>query len=278
MALLPLPAYPVEPITFPRDGGILDATEFGAIPDDGKDDTAAIQAAIDSGAKTVYLPAGANFRLTGEVLIRGPVERIIGLEGRFFSEGTGAWKLVDDAHPEGLPNAPAVVIERLMSRSGGPGIVVRHESSRALVVSSTIGVSVDGDGTGDIFIEDIAGRLNLLRPGQAAWCRQLNTEHRGTMLRNDGGRLWILGMKTEKIGTIIETVNGGITEASGIFVYSNQGWDAGVPAFVIEDSPAVLAGINERNYNRDPVSLWFRETQDGVTREQAERAWVYLSR
>ena len=61
LALLPLPAYPVEPITFPRDGGILDVTEFGAVPNDGKDDTVAIQAALEkypNGNRIVYLPPG----------------------------------------------------------------------------------------------------------------------------------------------------------------------------------------------------------------------------
>lgn len=36
-------------------------------------------------------------------------------------------------------------------------------------------------------------------------------------------------MKTEEIVTIIETVNGGITDVSGVFVSSNAGWDEQVP-------------------------------------------------
>ena len=253
-------------------------TDFGGDPEGRSDSTSALQAAIDSGARTVYLPAGGSFKLTGEVQIRGPVERITGLEGRFFADNTGRWKLVDDAHPEGLEDAPAVIIERLNGRSGMRGIEVVHESARTLVVRSTMGINVEGQGTGDIFLEDVAGQLNLHKPGQNAWCRQLNTEVKGTMLKNNGGKLWILGMKTEKVGTIIETVNGGITDAAGIFVYSNVPWEEGVPAFVIEDSTAILAGINERNFNRRPVNPWFRETQDGTTRERSERAWVYLSK
>jgi hypothetical protein len=80
-----------------------------------------------------------------------------------------------------------------------------------------------------------------------------------------------------KIGTIIETVNGGITDAAGIFIYSNQGWDEDVPAFIIDNSTATLAGINERNFNRRPVSLWFRETQGDETRE-SKSSGVYVSR
>ncbi len=51
-----------------------------------------------------------------------------------------------------------------------------------------------------------------------------------------------------------------------------------MPAFVIENSTATLAGINERNYNHQPVSLWFRETQGAETRESKEPASVYLSK
>lgn len=250
---------------------------FGADPTGKADASKALQAAIDSGARTVYLPAGAEFQFNGTVEIRGPVERIIGLEGRFFTDGRGVWKLVDGRHPEGRPDAKTVIVERCSNRSGGPGIDLRHESARTLVVSSVIGFNVAGRGTGDLFLDDVCGMLNLEQPGQSTWCRQLNTEHNGTMLRNNGGNLWILGMKTEKVGTIIETLDGGVTDAAGLFIYSNQGWDENVPAFIIRNATATLAGINERNYNRRPVSLWFRETQGAETRESKERSWVYLS-
>lgn len=251
--------------------------KFGADPNGKHDSSAALQTAIDSGAKTIFLPASANFRFESEVEIRGPVERIIGLEGRFFTKGGAVWRLVDGKHPRGLPDAPAVILERCNNRSGGLGITMQHESKRTLIVSSWIGMNVEGQGSGDIFLDDFCGRLDLNQPGQSAWCRQLNTEHTGTMCRNNGGKLWILGMKTEKIGTIIETVNGGITDAAGIFIYSNQGWDEKVPAFVITDSTATLAGLNERNFNRRPVTFWVRETQNGETRELREMPWVYLS-
>ena len=252
--------------------------DFGADPAGGQDSSAALQKAIDSGAKTIFLPASAKFRFESEVRIHGPVQRIIGLEGRFLTDGSAVWRFVDGGHPRGLPDAPAVILERCNNRSGGQGIRLRHESKRTLVVSSWIGMNVEGHGSGDLFLDDFCGHLSLEKPGQSAWCRQLNIEHSGTMCRNNGGRLWILGMKTERIGTVIETVNGGITDAAGIFLYSNQGWDEKVPAFIVVNSTATLAGINERNFNRRPVTLWVRETQDGETREMRELPWVYLSR
>lgn len=250
---------------------------FGADATGITDSSPALQAAIDSGARTIYLPAGAEFRFDAELEIRGPVERIVGLEGRFVTEGQAVWKLVDGRHPRGLADARTVIIERMSNRSGGSSVTIRHASQRALVVSSAIGFHVEGRGTGDIFIEDLSGQLMLEEPGQSAWARQLNTESSGVMLRNRGGRLWLLGMKTEKIGTIIETIAGGVTDAAGVFIYSNQGWRDGVPAFVIRDARAVIAGISERNFNQRPVSLWVREMQGRETRELTERPWVYLS-
>lgn len=256
----------------PWAGRWVNLEAFGADPEGIKDASAALQRAIDSHADTIYLPAGKEFFFDDEVLIRGPLRRIIGLEGRFFSKGKAVWRLVDSRN-----DAPVVVIERMSNRSGGHVVQIRHESKRMLVVSSAIGFDVEGHGSGDIFVDDLCGQLNLQKPGQSAWCRQLNVEHQGTMCRNNGGRLWILGMKTEKIGTIIETVNGGITDATGIFIYSNEGWREGLPAFLIENSTATLSGINERNFNRKPVSLWVRETHGAETREMKTRPWVYLS-
>jgi hypothetical protein len=163
-------------------------------------------------------------------------------------------------------------------RSGGKSLLIRQESARTLVVSSTIGFQVEGHGNGDLFLDDFCGHLDRLAPGQSAWCRQLNSERKGVKCRNPGGKLWILGYKTENLGTLIETTNGGHTEVNGAFLYSNQGWEEDVPAFVIKDSTAVIRAINERNFNRSPVSLWFSETHGNETRKLLERPWVFLSK
>ncbi len=256
--------------------------DFGGDPTGEADSSGALQRAIDSGARTVYLPGGASFRFDSDIQIRGPVQRIIGLEGSCFTDTGVVWTLVDGKHPQGMEDAPIVVIERCENwkalRGGELEIVIRSESSRTLVASSVIGFRVEGKGSGDIFLDDFCGHLDLLSSGQSAWCRQITCRRKGTKIRNDGGRLWIMGLKAERTGTVIETVNGGVTDATGIFVYSNQGWIEDEPAFVIKDSSAILAGISERNFIRRPVSLWFRETQNGETRELKNRAWVYLSR
>ena len=252
--------------------------DFGADASGENDAGPALQRAIDSGAKTVYLPATANFRFSSTVEIRGPVERLIGLEGRFTATGKPVWRFVDGRHPQGLTDAETVVIERMGNQSGGEELLIRHESARTLAIRSATGFHVEGAGKGDLFLDDFCGHLDLLSPGQNAWCRQLDSEREGTKCRNVGGRLWILGMKTEKSGTVIETTAGGITEVNGVFVYSNSGWKEGEPAFLVEDATLNLFGVNERNFNRQPVTLWVRERQGAETRELQERPWVFLGR
>lgn len=274
---LPVKETPAIPWGDPEKDWV-NLADFGADPTGATDAGPALQKAIDSGAGTIYLPGGANFKFASTVEIRGPVRRIIGLEGRFIAEGKPVWKLVDGKHPQSLPDAPAVIIERSSNGSGGPEILIRHESVRTLVVSSVTGFNVEGYGKGDIFLEDFCGHLDRVAPGQSAWCRQLNSEREGTKCRNAGGNLWILGMKTEKTGTLIETTAGGVTEVNGVFVYSNTGWNPVQPAFLIEESTVSLFGVNERNFNRQPVSLWVRERQGAETRETDQRPWVYLSR
>ncbi len=251
--------------------------EFGADPTGKTDSSQALQAAIDSGARTVYLPGGAHFLFDAEVRICGALQRIIGLEGRCKFGDNAVWRLVDDDDQRHGRDAPVVIIERCSNQSGGQSVTILHESKRTLVVSSWIGAHVIGRGRGEIFLDDYCGRLDLESPQHHVWCRQLNTEREGTMLTNNGASLWILGMKTEKIGTIIHTRAGGFTDLLGCFIYSNRGWDNEIPAFLIEDAQANLCGLNERNFNRQPCEFWFREAVGGEERSRKQRAWVYLS-
>ena len=66
--------------------------------------------------------------------------------------------------------------------------------------------------------------------------------------------------------------------------YGNAGYrgtgapQAGEPAFSVADATLNLFGVNERNFNRQPVTLWVRERQGAETRELAEMPWIYLGR
>ncbi|MGA7935837.1 MAG: glycosyl hydrolase family 28-related protein [Kovacikia sp.] len=234
---------------------------YGAIPDDGKDDTDAIQAAIDSGKTTVYFPAGGTFEIQRTILVRNNVRRILGTEGRVRAISNNAkFKVVDGT-------SPIVVIERLANGYDFP-LTIDNASSRTLVLKNLLDVTGNMTGSGDVFIEDVGG--GDWRFGrQNIWARQFNVENAGTHITNDGGSLWILGLKTERGGTLIDTKNGGRTELLGGLAYTTTPSSDGTqshPMFINHES-SVSITLGEINYGGGiNYTTYVRETRGGVTR------------
>ena len=224
-----------------------------AIGDGQSDETATFQAAVDSmrvggqneGKTTLYIPGDIDFRLRGVVKVSGPIRRIIGLKGNIQGtsdgETTGGFRVVDS----GTKDAPLVRFERL---SGfGSNFLFEHQSSRAVAIVNTTGMIIDSTGSGDLYLEDVVTRFSSFkRTGQRIWARQFNTEGHGTKITNNGAILWILGLKTEKYGTAIDTSSGGFTEVIGGLIYRiAKTTDDNSPMFWITNANATFAGIGE---------------------------------
>ena len=238
---------------------------YGAIPNDGLDDTAAIQAAIDSGNTTVYLPVG-TYTLQGTVFIRNNVRRIIGTE---------AWVIVPDTVNLGFRvvdgTSSVVVFERIGSGYFSTP-TIDNASSRTLVIRDAINVSGYMTGTGDLFLENVVSNpsQSWTFNGQNVWARQFNVENQGTHITNNGGKLWILGLKTERGGTLIDTRRGGKTELLGGFAYTTTAAPDGTqndPMFINHES-SISITLGEINYGGGPnYTTYIRETRGGVTRD-----------
>ncbi|MEM8864795.1 MAG: glycosyl hydrolase family 28-related protein [Planctomycetota bacterium] len=243
---------------------------FGGAPDDGIDDTAAIQAAIDSGAKTIYLPNG-DWNIEGTLELRGSVERLIGTEASFVTDGAGRVVLGDTG-------AETVTIERISGRLGNfPRVSYEHDSDRTWVFKNVSQWSYEptAESPGDLFLEDVAGgsREGQVFRNQNVWARQYNNETAANAtdpelpdakITVDGANLWVLGLKTEKEGTIVRTVGGGRTELLGVYRNGPGESDAANPAFVTADSALSVAGFSIRP-NNDGYAVFAAETRDGVT-------------
>ncbi len=229
---------------------------FGGNPNDGRDDSDAIQAAIDSGKTTVYLPLSdvidrnTNRRgwiLRKPIILRGNVRRLIGTEG-FIRLGS---PLKDDPEAAAIiigdGTHPVVSIERISFAMGDgrKSEIFRHEANRTLLLSSVSnGTFYRNTGGGDLFIDDVVfGRWHFAS-GQNVWARQLNPENKDTKIFNQGANLWILGLKTESRGTIIEASGGGNTEILGAHIYSNENVSSET-MFIIKDSNFSAAGLGE---------------------------------
>ncbi|WP_421658239.1 glycosyl hydrolase family 28-related protein [Leptothermofonsia sp. ETS-13] len=234
---------------------------YGGLPNDGIDDTAAIQAAIDSGATTVYLPNG-TWNLNGTIYLRGNVRRFLGTEAFISSNGNGVIEVFDGS-------SPTIVIERLEANSSVPGaqsVQFVHSSTRTLVLSSILGGNYRSttQNPGDVYIEDVSGGPWFFK-NQNVWARQINPEvYTPVRIQNDGGRLWILGYKDEDEGTMIETINGGKTELIGAYLLNGNYED--IPAFVNNESSLSFVGVSYRSFGGGSIPIGVKETRNGVTR------------
>jgi len=159
-------------------------------------------------------------------------------------------------------DASAVIFERIQFDYGSE-IIIEHASSRTLIISSCTMKRYESTGDGDLFIEDVVGGHWIFNK-QNVWARQLNAEQRVTKITNDGGNLWILGLKTERGGTLIETRNGGKTELIGGFCYATSG-PKEIPMF-INDNSSVSITIGESCFNGNPFIELVRETGAKATK------------
>lgn len=175
------------------------------------DTGADIQRAIDTpGVKTVFLP-NRRYHVEKPIIIRGSVQKIIGM-GAFFTNNSVQPTLRFSDGDE-----PIVSLERLEDGS------IEHDSARTLVLKHIEAKSYNNTerGTGDVYLEDFTTK-RLEIQDQQAWARSLNVEAKDLKILNDGGMLWVFGLKTEKLGTIIKSTNNATTEILGGLIYINN--------------------------------------------------------
>ncbi|MEL7238509.1 MAG: hypothetical protein AAGK78_06580, partial [Planctomycetota bacterium] len=246
--------------------------DFGAIAGDGIDDTAAIQAAIDSGTDTIYIPAG-NWTMDGVVEVRGNVQRIIGTEGTIEGSDFG----IRGRFIFGETGPDTVVVERLANFGfGGRSPIFEHASDRTLVFRDVTGLNYEPgvSNPGDVFLNDTVGDSLRFQGGQNMWARQLNLEEftdgrpnssgLDAKIVNDGANVWVLGLKTEQNGVHVRTINGGKTELMGV-MHLNQ-FGSTTPQFITEDASLSVA-VNIKPYPEAGNTFGtFEETRNGETR------------
>ncbi|MBC7919950.1 MAG: hypothetical protein H7Z75_02570, partial [Ferruginibacter sp.] len=203
---------------------------------DWHDDTDAIQRALDAGKTTVFFPAG-HFLVSRTLRVPAGVRKIMGAK----TDVSPAWGAFNDAaRPQAffLVEAdgpqPLIIqglsITRLHSGVTSTGLVsFKQTAARPLVLVDVVTMGEgyagyqSGPGTGPLFLENTIIIKVFLDYPQRVWARQLNAEtlSMGSITRiiNNAARLWILGIKTEGGGTVIETNQNGETELLGGNLY-----------------------------------------------------------
>lgn len=254
---LPVKETPEVPRDDPKTWA--DVNDFGADPTGKADSAAAIQKAMDSGATTVFLPG--NYALKSTVVIRGKVRRVVGTGGMvdYTAQARPDFRLVDG-------DAPVVMLEHFAYVHGG----LEVDTGRTLVLRSVADCDLTttprAEGA-EWFFEDVVTH-KLVLTKQKLWARQLNIENEGTHLLNDGSEVWILGYKTERGGTLLDTRGGGRSEVLGGFSYTTTAGKL-APMFVNTDS-SVWAFFSEVCYNGDPFAVRVSEIRGAETRTVAK--------
>jgi hypothetical protein len=269
----------------------VNVVDFGATPSDGSNDTAAIQKAIDSaitsGKTTLYFPTG-YYRINKTLVLRGNIKKIVGLYARLESYDKVYFS--DRKAPKpflqiGNGSSNTVIINGL-DTGGGIGdnagaIGIKQSTRRALVIEDSRlagGMSYEGStGSGELFLENVWGSKFQFSNTQKVWARQLNPEIDDWKIRNNGAKLWVLGLKTENITsglgsglgapTVIETRNGGSTELLGGLIYPTRDVPVSAPAFINQNSSMslVYAVSAFRSPNRNHY-IHVQETKQGATK------------
>ena len=248
---------PEIPVDDPKTWANVDS--FGADPTGQQDSSAAIQKAMDSGATTVFLPGFYAMKKT--VIIRGKVRRVVGTGGWVDYNGQAKpdFRIVD-----GL--APVVSLEHFSYMHGGLEIDTRRTILFRSVSDCDLTFTRKAEG-GELFFEDFVTH-DLKLKNQKVWARQLNVENEGTHIVNDHSELWVLGYKTERGGTLLDTRRNGRSEILGGFSYTTTAGKL-APMFVINNSQ-VFCYFNEVCFSGDPFVTLIQETQ-GTRTETVKR-------
>lgn len=219
--------------------------DFGAKGDGITDDTAAIQAALNSGTEGVYFEVG-RYLITAPIHIPSNIKvldfmfcDLLPGDELARTEGVGAFTIDEGDNPllicnlfgwekfHGvmtlIDNNSTRTLTLRMLHTQGAATYQNHKKGGKVFIENcacTIG-GVPGAGGRTIGLkgekEFISARHipGFTFNGQRVFARQINPERATCEIINNGGELTVLGFKTEEEGTAFKTMGGGKTTVLG---------------------------------------------------------------
>ena len=233
-------------------------------------DYPSIQAAMNSGKSTVYFPRG-RYEASGSIQIPATVRKILGFESFINLDRDSQVVLQIEENSEHPLIIDGMILQGTTIEQTSPRTVAILHSKIKETQADWGQVLYNTPNSGKLFLEDVQMFVHLNHP-QDVWARQLNAESRYvpySKVLNRGGNLWILGLKIEGTGSVIETVEGGKTEMLGTLLYPAQKFSAEAkpqPAFINrESSMSLIYSLSAYGENRNYQNL-IEETQNGETK------------
>lgn len=283
-------AAPAEPPWPSASAAWVCANDFGARAGDEEDDAPALQQAVDAaaerGATAVYLRGARGgdpnwYLMKRDVRLHGSVSRLMGFGFARILGGSSK----DPAFPGSLAKfvvdeapgaAPVVSIQHLKMFSPLPSLGYELRTpARTLLLRNLEGTLILHPGT-RAWADNFCGTA-FIEAGASATLRQYNTEKTPSSTRhntrNRGGRLWILGLKTEAVGTKLHCEAGGTSAVLGCLNYNTQGVKDDTPFFAVVDAGLTVAGYSEVNFTNAWWKVPVHATLAGQELRQAGAQW-----
>jgi len=241
---------------------------------------AQLQAVLNSGRPQVLLPAGVTLQYDELVLtVPASVKRIRAfgalVNGDGNGRGGGGIRFV-----VGNGSSP-LIIEGFEA-----GTTIDHRGNRPVaLLDGWYGYSSRA-GAGDLYLEDVGVAPLTVQRGQHVWARGYNNEQPGPKPKIvNNGTLWMLGLKTEQKGTVLDARPGSSTELLGGLMYPTQEFtdpaDRSTPAVQLTDARASLTFFLQAFGGTRQYPVTVRETRAGTTRallsSRASGSMLYTS-
>lgn len=247
---------------------------FGAVADPAQDSTEAFRKAFASGAEVIYLPHG-TYAISDSLSVPQSVRRIVGLYSTLkilparkpgFARTSGMIKVASGGAPlwiERLTFDNTDMGQQLAVEVSGPRDVVLRD-----IVSAGVTLLDRQAAGGRTFLEDVCcGRMQIAGTNPVL-ARQFDTEGTGVRIANLGSPLWLLGLKTEGIATIVENHPGARTDIFGGLVYMVRQGNP-VPAFTNDGGWLSACFVEESLQAGSHYEVYLADRQDGASRNIA---------
>ena len=225
-------------------------------------DMSGIAPAFASGKPMVYFAFG-TYTANNEVDVVVPdyVKRITGFSSAVFGNSTGynggGIRFIVSSN-----SSTPLVIDQMT------GIKIDHRGARPVVIKDSEILYYTETGAGALYIDDVMIKNELMiQQNQQVWARQLDDEVTGQKVQNSGGSLWILGLKTEKCGMIINTTKGGRTELLGALIYPAQTVPSTDVAFRSQDSQVSYIYTESEYGTNNGYATQVQEIRNGLTKK-----------
>ncbi|SET52755.1 Pectate lyase superfamily protein [Nitrosomonas marina] len=271
-----LPKIPIQQWANVEDYGARGSSDTGK--PDYTDDTAAIQAAMDSGKQVIYFPPG-RYIISQPIIIAGNVRKVdflgswIGFPAD-FDRSKPVFRIEEGLHDVVQLKNMGPYWQAWENSHLGEVIMIEHDSPKTLILKDGNFQSYQSTPvSGDLFLENVVGGgIWRFNHPQNIWARHFNPE--GAVhpkIINNGANLWILGLKIESPTTNILTQGSGKTEVLGAYLIPGalsrapflEDWP---PAFVNDESSHSLIYATQAYSENQRYPVQIEETIDGETR------------